>query len=254
MRWLLAAGCALLGGALGPYLAYVAAFFPDGEGRLDRLACGRCALAWRMRDAGRLRLGARCGGCGHPLGPGGPAPWLAGGLFFGAVTWAVGPAPALPAYLYLAAAGVALAVADLRVRRLPASITQPSYPVAAALLGLAALASGNWPAYGRALCGMAASFGAYLVLYLLYRGGLGFGDVMLAGILGLYLGWLGWDALVTGAVAGLGLGGLLGAALVLTRRRETHFPLGPFLLAGALVGILWGRELAALYQGAARPG
>jgi leader peptidase (prepilin peptidase)/N-methyltransferase len=41
------------------------------------------------------------------------------GVLFAAVTYRIGPAPALPAYLYLTAIGIALAAIDLDHRRLP---------------------------------------------------------------------------------------------------------------------------------------
>jgi leader peptidase (prepilin peptidase)/N-methyltransferase len=78
---------------------------------------------------------------------------------------------------------------------------------------------------------------------------MGFGDVKLAGILGLYLGWLGWAELVTGGFLGFLFGGVVGGGLVLVRRagRKSMLPFGPFMLAGALVAILWGGALADLY-------
>jgi leader peptidase (prepilin peptidase)/N-methyltransferase len=78
---------------------------------------------------------------------------------------------------------------------------------------------------------------------------MGFGDVKLAGVLGLYLGWLGWAEVVAGGFLGFLLGGVIGLGLMAVRRadRKSQIPFGPFMLAGALVAILWGGALADLY-------
>ena len=103
-----------------------------------------------------------------------------------------GPSPALPAFCYLAGIGVPLAVIDARCQRLPDALTLPSYPVALALLGFAALLLPGGAGHFRgALAGMALAWGVFLLQVLLYPAGLGWGDVKLAGLLGLYLGWLG---------------------------------------------------------------
>ena len=57
-----------------------------------------------------------------------------------------GPSPVLPAFCYLAWVGVPLAVIDARSQRLPDALTLPSYPVALALLGFAALLLPGAPA------------------------------------------------------------------------------------------------------------
>jgi len=78
---------------------------------------------------------------------------------------------------------------------------------------------------------------------------MGFGDVKLAGVLGLYLGWLGWAEVVSGGFLGFLFGGVIGLGLMAVRRagRKSQIPFGPFMLAGALVAILWGGALADLY-------
>ena len=64
---------------------------------------------------------------------------LGTGLAFAVMAPRFGPGPVLPAFCYLAGIGVPLAVIDARCQRLPDALTLPSYPVALALLGLAAL-------------------------------------------------------------------------------------------------------------------
>jgi leader peptidase (prepilin peptidase)/N-methyltransferase len=96
---------------------------------------------------------------------------------------------------------------------------------------------------------MVALYVFYFVLAFIYPAGMGFGDVKLAGVLGLYLGWLGWAELVSGAFLGFLYGGVIGLGLMAVRRagRKSKIPFGPFMLAGAYTAILWGGALADLY-------
>jgi leader peptidase (prepilin peptidase)/N-methyltransferase len=84
---------------------------------------------------------------------------------------------------------------------------------------------------------------------MIYPGGMGFGDVKLAGVLGLFLGFLGWPELVVGTFSAFVLGGLFSIALLLTRRatRKSGIPFGPWMLAGAWCGILFGAPIASAY-------
>lgn len=144
------------------------------------------------------------------------------------------------AFAALGAIGVALAVIDLGVQRLPHRLTLPAYPVIIGLLAIAAAADRDYAALGRALLGGLALAGGYYVLALLRAGQLGGGDIVFAGLLGLALGWLGWPALVLGA--GLGFVLFAFAALVLLAGRRitlnSHVAFGPFMLAGALVVLI----------------
>ncbi len=183
---------------------------------------------------------------------------LGTGLACAALAIRFGPSPALPAFCYLAGIGVPLAVIDARCQRLPDALTLPSYPVALALLGFAALlVPGGTGHFLGALAGMILAWGVFLLQVLLYPAGLGWGDVKLSGLLGLYLGWLGGGWLGGGwldqgtLVAGLFLGYLYAAAagltLIAARRasRKSHLPFGPYLLAGALTAILLSSLITA---------
>ncbi|GLY84384.1 prepilin peptidase [Actinoallomurus iriomotensis] len=159
---------------------------------------------------------------------------------FGLLAWRLGGRAELPAFLYLAAVGALLASVDVAVKRLPDPYTLPSYLIGPALLGVAVLTDGRPVRLVHALVGLAVLWALYAVQHLFAPGAIGWGDVKLSGVLGLYLGWLGLAAWWLGVLAGFVLGGLYAAALLITRRgsRKTEIPFGPFMLAGALAGIL----------------
>jgi leader peptidase (prepilin peptidase) / N-methyltransferase len=192
-----------------------------------------------------LVLRGRCASCHGPISVRYPLVELGTAALFVAVTARFGVSPELPAYLYFAAITVALALIDVDVRRLPNAIVLPSYAVAAVLL----VATGHWSSAGRALVGMLALFGFYFFLWYVHRRGMGFGDVKLAGLLGLYLGWLSWASVFVGAFAGFFIGGLIGGALMLARRagRTSLIPFGPAMLAGALLALFAAGPIAGWY-------
>jgi leader peptidase (prepilin peptidase)/N-methyltransferase len=78
---------------------------------------------------------------------------------------------------------------------------------------------------------------------------MGYGDVKLAGVLGLYLAYLGWRTWFAGWLLGFLLGGVFGVVAILVGRagRKTKVPFGPFMVLGAFVAILWGEALADWY-------
>jgi leader peptidase (prepilin peptidase)/N-methyltransferase len=92
-------------------------------------------------------------------------------------------------------------------------------------------------------------FGFYFLLAFISPRGMGMGDVMLAGVLGLFLGSLGWGQLAVGAGAAFVLGGLFSIILLITRRvgRKGGIPFGPWMLLGAWVGVFAGSAIAGGY-------
>jgi leader peptidase (prepilin peptidase)/N-methyltransferase len=245
---------AVVGLVVGSFLNVVIWRVPRGESvARPGSHCPACSAPVRPRDnvpvLSWALLRGRCRDCAAPVSVRYPLVEAGTAAAFVALAARIGLEPELPAYLYLGAVGVALALIDLDVKRLPNAIVLPSYLVGVVLLGGAALVDGDLSAFVRALLGMAALFAFYFLLALVYPAGMGFGDVKLAGVLGLYLGWLGWAEVVTGGFLGFLFGGVVGAALMAARRagRRSQIPFGPFMITGALVAILWGRALADLY-------
>ena len=150
----------------------------------------------------------------------------------------------LLACAYFAVMAARLTVIDIRHHLLPNRIIFPSYAVAGVLLLAGAAAGGGAGLFGvpglRVLAGAAVLWLFYFLLRAAYPPGMGFGDVKLAGVLGLYLGFLGWGHVFAGTFAAFLFGGLWSVALLLTRRGtlKSDIPFGPFMLAGAAAAML----------------
>jgi leader peptidase (prepilin peptidase)/N-methyltransferase len=166
----------------------------------------------------------------------------------GAMGAAVGWTPALSFLLYLAPVGVALAVVDWRTRLLPTKVIAPSYLAVGLLVAVAAWAEQDLHALVTAALGWLVAGGTFFLLWFIYPRGMGYGDVRLSGILGMALGYLGWSELFVGIYTGFILGGVGGLLLSLLRLVDRKaYPFGPFMLVGAVAGVLLGPYVAAWY-------
>jgi leader peptidase (prepilin peptidase)/N-methyltransferase len=219
-------------------------------GWLGLARCGRCAGSGRASrtseavhgDAGHVAAGR----APASYGPSALLVSLATALVCAGLGLATGTRPELAVWLLLAPLGVLLAVVDFRVQRLPDVLTLPLAGAALVLLGVVAAVPEHAGEWLTALFGALALGGGYFVLFLVNPNGMGFGDVKLALGLGAMLGWYGWSVVFLGTFAGFLFGGLYGMGLVVVRRagRKTSIPFGPFLIAGAYVGLLIGAYAA----------
>ncbi|MFB9798525.1 prepilin peptidase [Arthrobacter citreus] len=141
---------------------------------------------------------------------------------------------------YFLVLAVRLTAVDAATHRLPNRLVLPAYPVSAVLLGAAALAAGDPGRITAMVLSCAGLWGAYFLLRFGNPSGLGFGDVKLAGVLGLYLGFAGWPYVLAGTFAAFLLGGFWGLALILSRRgtAKTAIAFGPFMLGGAALAMV----------------
>lgn len=258
----------ILGSLIGSFLNVVVYRVPR---RLSVVhppsACPRCGQHIKGYDniplLSWLMLRGKCRNCAEPISSRYPLVELGTGLAFAAVAvwfaltrWQAGTGVELAvsilelaAFLYFAAISVALALIDLDTHTLPNRIVLPSYPVAVVLLGAASALAHDWHGLVRMLAGAAALFIVYFVVALISPRGMGFGDVKLAGVIGLFLAHLGLAQLIVGAFAAFLLGGLFSVVLLATRRagRKSGIPFGPWMLAGAWVGAVVGAPLASSY-------
>jgi leader peptidase (prepilin peptidase) / N-methyltransferase len=177
-----------------------------------------------------------------------PVLGVVGAVVGATVGWRVGWEPILVCWIYLGAVGTVLAYVDALTRLLPTRLIAPSYGIVLGLVCLAALLAQTGHRLVGAGLGWLVMGGFYFLLWFVYPRGLGYGDVRLAGLLGLPLGYVGWGAVVTSMYAGFVLGAagglLLSVVRVVDRRR---FAFGPFMLLGSLVGLGWGEALADWY-------
>ena len=99
-----------------------------------------------------------------------------------------------------------------------------------------------------AALGGAIGFGIFLLIAVVSRGGMGWGDVKLAALIGLATGFpMVFLAIIMAAI----LGGVVAVVLLATGRRGRRemIPFGPFLVVAAMVTLVWGSNILGWYLG-----
>lgn len=148
-------------------------------------------------------------------------------------------------YAFFAAGSVALAVIDARSKLLPNRIVFPLLGIG--LVGFGLIAAVLHDAHGvrHLIAALGSAAGLFVLFYLLAMfGPMGYGDVKLAGVIGLYLGWLGLPTVYAGVLLGTVSAALVSAIVVATRSarrmtwRHLEIAYGPYLLFGAWVAIV----------------
>ncbi len=166
---------------------------------------------------------------------------LVAGALVGA---SVGLAWPLIFLLPLVPVGFALAVVDLRTRLLPTAVVRPTFLAVVVLGCLSAWLAGDGDALVRAWLGAAGVFGFFFALWWIHPPGMGFGDVRLSAVLGFALAYLGWGELLVGVYGAFLAFAVPGLVVAVSRRDrgvlKAAYPFGPFLLVGALAGVVVG--------------
>jgi leader peptidase (prepilin peptidase)/N-methyltransferase len=243
----------VFGLAFGSFLTVVIYRIPRGESVVSPgSACPSCGAPigplQNVPLLSYLALRGRCRACGahisleYPLTEAATAALFVGASVALSTVWhAALVAPFLGLLL-------ACAVIDYRKRIIPNAIVLPALAVFAAAI-LALDLAGQPLSFVDGLLGLLA-YGGGLFLVALVSGGMGMGDVKLAGLIGLVLGALGLRYVGVAATLGILAGGL-GAvvALALGRGRKEAIPFGPYLALGAAAAVFTAPAVARWYGG-----
>ena len=245
----------MLGLLVGSFLNVVIHRVPLKQSVIrPRSRCPGCGTQLAERDnipvVSWLLLRGRCRTCAMPIPPRYPLVELLTGALFALVGLRFGADWAVPAYLVLVAALVAISFIDLEHYIVPNRIVVATLALGVPLLALAAATDHRWIDLRDAGFGLVLGFGLLLLIHLISPRGMGMGDVKLAAVLGLYLGFLDLGHVLLGVFLGFVLGSVGGITLLATglRTRKDHIPFAPFLASGAVLAVLLGGPILDRYS------
>jgi leader peptidase (prepilin peptidase) / N-methyltransferase len=237
----------VLGAIVGSFLNVVTYRLPRRESLVTPAShCPNCGTPVKPYDnipiLSWLLLRGHCRSCAEPISPRYPfVEGLTAALCVGAVL-VHHSASAIALSIALILIVVPAAMIDLEHRIIPNKLTALGAVLALAI-GLAFDPSGE---PGR-LIAAAAAGGFLLLAALAYPGGMGMGDVKLAGVMGLFLGASVAPAILVALLSGVLLGAVIIARKGAQEGRKTAVPFGPFLAFGALVAVFLGHRLVDVY-------
>ena len=156
------------------------------------------------------------------------------------IGWLTAPPAVQPLWWVLSSIGVLLAAIDALTTWLPLRLTQAAWVAMAVALLLTLPLGADWSTMLRAVAGAVLAGLLYLGVWLVSRGGFGFGDVRFAPLVGAATAAYSWSMLVWALLLGSVLGALYGMVR-LARRRTGPFPYAPAMLVGAYLacGTAW---------------
>jgi len=182
---------------------------------------------------------------------------LASGVIYAFLYWRYGLTPELGAMIFYAALLTIVFMVDLEKGVILNKIVYPAMVIAVILAVLGTQPDlPQWPVLLGGLLGRTANvamgggigFLFFFVLAVASRGGMGWGDVKLAGLIGLATGFpMVLVAIVLGAV----LGALVGVVLMAIRKKgmKSRIPFGPFLSVATMITLIWGSDMVNWYAG-----
>ncbi|TMK99660.1 MAG: prepilin peptidase [Actinobacteria bacterium] len=237
----------LLGAIAGSFLNVVAYRLPRRQSLVSPASrCPHCQTPVKPYDnvpiVSFILLRGRCRSCSAPI----PLRYpiieaLTGALCVGVVL-AHHSAASIALSVALILLLVPAAAIDIEHRIIPNRLTALGAVLALAI-GLLLDPSGE----PQRLIAGAAAGGFLLIAALAYPGGMGMGDVKLAGVMGLFLGRAIAPAIMIALVAGVAAGIVVIARKGAREGRKTAVPFGPFLALGALVAAFVGQDIVSAY-------
>jgi leader peptidase (prepilin peptidase) / N-methyltransferase len=223
-------------------------------------ACGRrLALMDLVPVFSYLFLKGRCRYCGARISSRMMWVELGTGLLFGYLFWHFGFSFELLLALVYCSVFIVLSMIDLDHQLLLDVIIFPTAIIALGVSffippsqllsnsGQANFLPSFLPQSGiaQAAIGLGIGLLVFTLIIILSRGGMGWGDAKLAGLIGAITGYLVPLAIFIAVI----IGGILAIILLVfkLKKRKEGIPFGPFLAIGAVITLLWGNAIASWY-------
>jgi len=180
------------------------------------------------------------------------------GLMFAFLFWHYGLSIELAVTAFYCCLFIVLGVIDIEHKLILNRITCPAAAVSLIILAIDSFLSGPGllgsriylpePSILSGVIGGGIGFALLFIIALVFRGGMGWGDVKMAGLIGLITGF---PLVFVSLFLGIVLGGLLAGVLLLLKikKRREPIPFGPMLSLGAITTLLWGSDILNWYLG-----
>lgn len=246
----------LLGLTVGSFLNVCIDRLPRDESVVSPPShCEACQHRLGLKDLipvfSYLRLRGRCRYCQAAVSR--KLLWveIAAGLIFALLYWHFGLGPELGIMAFYACVFIVVFVIDLERGLILNKVVYPAMIVALLL----ALVPQPWltrwiviNGVANAALGGGVGFAIFVVIAIVSRGGMGWGDVKLVALIGLAVGFpLVLFSIIVGAI----LGSIVALALMIARKRRFRetLPFGPFLALAAMITLFWGSDALSWYMG-----
>lgn len=237
---------ALVGIAIGSFLNVCLDRLPEGQSLLHPPShCPACQRRLAPKDLipvfSYLWLRGRCRYCQAPIPQ--RVLWveLGTGLMFTFLWWRYGLTLELGIMSFYFCLLTVILVTDLERQLI---LNKVVYPAAAIALIIAVFTPN--PGIIKVLIGGGLGLIIMFLIALVYRGGIGWGDVKMAGLVGLITGF---PLVLVSLLLTVVSGGFVAAVLLLLKikKRKQTIPFGPFLSLGAMLTLLWGTSILNWY-------
>jgi leader peptidase (prepilin peptidase)/N-methyltransferase len=188
-----------------------------------------------------LWLRGKCRYCGAKIPQ--RLPWveLSTGILFAFLFWRYELTWEFPLIAFYSCILLVLALIDLQHKLILNVIVYPT-AIIALIIGFFLP---DFDVY-KGVLGGAIGFAILMLPALISRRGMGWGDVKMAGLIGLMTGY---PRVIAGLFLGILSGGLIAITLLIFRKksRKDAIPFGPFLALGAFIALIYGQEIIDWY-------
>lgn len=236
----------ILGLLIGSFLNVVIYRLPDEQSIVKPPShCPQCNTRLKVIDLipvlSFISTGGKCRYCGKKISYQYPFVELLTAFFFLAAYLKFGLTVELFIMLFLLSALIAISFIDYKYMIIPNVITYSGI-----IIGFLFAIIFNYITIFDSLLGIFIPAFFLLLIALLFKGGMGMGDVKLVSMLGAFLGY-------KYTLAGIFIGSIFGSIIGLTLmgigilKKKDHIPFGPFICLGAVIMIFFGEQLINWY-------